>query len=186
MKKLLTLFCVLLLSASASAQVALKTNLLYDATTTPNLGLEFATAKKQTAQLFYGLNPWEYGNDKQFKHWVLQPEYRWWFCQRFNGSFVGVHAHGGQFNVGGIDLPLGIWDDLEDHRYEGWFVGGGVTYGYQWVMSRHWNFEASIGAGYAYIDYEKYACGTCGEKIKDSHKHYFGVTKAALSLVYIF
>ncbi len=175
--------------------MALKTNLLYDATLTPNLGIEIGTAKKQTFQLLYGLNPWEFTNSNDetvmAKHWYLSPEYRWWFCQRFNGAFFGVHAHGGQFNVCNIDLPTFIdkiypTEDLADHRYEGWYVGGGVTFGYQWVMSKHWNFEAAIGAGYTYIDYEKYACGECGELLKDGNAHYWGITKANLSLLYIF
>ena len=38
-------------------QVALKTNLLYDATTTPNLGVEVAMGRRSTAQVVYALNP---------------------------------------------------------------------------------------------------------------------------------
>ena len=39
--------------------VAIKTNALYWATTTPNIGVELSLNNKHTAQLFYGLNPWE-------------------------------------------------------------------------------------------------------------------------------
>ena len=53
-------------------------------------------------------------------------------------------------------------------------------------MSKHWNFEAAIGLGAAYIEYDKYKCGTCGKKIDDGHKIYVGPTKAALSLLYLF
>ena len=62
---------------SASAQqVAVKTNLLYDATTTPNIGMEIGTGKKHTFQVFYGLNPWKFGSgssEKFLKHWVVNP-----------------------------------------------------------------------------------------------------------------
>ena len=61
------------------------------------------------------------------------------------------HLMGGQFNASSVELPFGFFPELEDHRYEGWYAGGGVTAGYQWVMSKHWNFEASIGLGYDYI-----------------------------------
>ena len=185
-KDTVLLVFILIFNTAFAQKVAVKSNLLYDATTTPNLGLELATGKKQTLQLFYGLNPWKFDDKKKLRHWVLQPEYRWWFCQRFNGSFVGVHAHSGEFNMAGVKLPFGIWPELKSHRYEGWFAGGGLTYGYQWVLSKHWNFEASIGAGYAYIKYKKYGCAKCGEKKKDTHRHYVGPTKTALSLIYAF
>lgn len=45
--------CLWAAGLSASAQnVALKTNLLYWATTTPNLGAEVSFAKKHSVQLF--------------------------------------------------------------------------------------------------------------------------------------
>lgn len=184
------LICILVLwmvSFDAFSQnIALKTNLLYWTTTTPNLGLECSFASKHSVQLFYGLNPWKSTGGKSIRHWVLQPEYRYWFCESFNGWFVGAHLMGGEFNMGDVELPLNILDDLKDHRYEGWYAGGGVTVGYQWMISRHWNFEASLGVGYNYIKYDKYKCGICGEKVKSSDSHYWGPTKAALSFLYIF
>ena len=170
-------------------QVALKTNLLYDAATTPNIGMEIGTGKKTTFQVFYGLNPWKFGHgeDQKFvKHWVVNPEFRYWFCHRFNGSFVGIHAFGGQYNAYGIKPPFGWWDELEKYRHEGWYVGGGVAYGYQWLLSRHWNFEASIGLGAAYIYYNKFRCEECGPKIGEADKLYIGPTKLALSILYMF
>ena len=171
---------------ACAQDVALKTNVIYLATTTPNLGLEFQTGRKHTLQIFYGLNPWKLSDSKKLRHWVLQPECRYWFCQSFNGWFVGAHLMGGQFNAGGINLPIHILDGFQDHRYEGWFAGGGVTAGYQWPLSRHWNVEASMGLGYDYIRYDKYRCGECGDRTDSGHTHYFGPTKVALSIMYMF
>lgn len=176
-----------LLTANAQ-KVALKTNLLYDATTTPNLGAELAMGKKSTLQLFYGLNPWKFASDrtKQLRHWLLMPEYRYWTCQKFNGHFFGIHALGGQYNVGGIDLPNPVFKDLDKKRYEGWYAGGGLTYGYQWLLSRHWNLEASVGVGYIRFHYKEFPCTECGALIQENNKNYFGPTKLALSLMYCF
>lgn len=176
-----------LLTANAQ-KVALKTNLLYDATTTPNLGAELAMGKKSTLQLFYGLNPWKIASDrtKQLRHWLLMPEYRYWTCQKFNGHFFGIHALGGQYNVGGIDLPNPVFKDLDEKRYEGWYAGGGLTYGYQWLLSRHWNLEASVGVGYIRFHYKEFPCTECGALIQENNKNYFGPTKLALSLMYCF
>lgn len=176
-----------LLTANAQ-KMALKTNLLYDATTTPNLGAELAMGKKSTLQLFYGLNPWKFASDrtKQLRHWLLMPEYRYWTCQKFNGHFFGIHALGGQYNVGGIDLPNPVFKDLDEKRYEGWYAGGGLTYGYQWLLSRHWNLEASVGVGYIRFHYKEFPCTECGALIQENNKNYFGPTKLALSLMYCF
>lgn len=167
--------------------IAIKTNTLYWAATTPNAGVEMSLGEKSTAQLFFGLNPWKQsgGDQSSLRHWMLMPEYRHWFCQSFNGWFVGAHLMGGEFNAGGVKLPFGLLSTLEHHRYEGWFVGGGITAGYQWPLSRHWNFETSLGFGYDYIQYDKMKCGSCGEKLKTGHTNYVGPTKAAVSLVYV-
>lgn len=170
-------------------KLAVKTNLLYDATLTPNLGAELGLSHRSTLQLVYGLNPWKLSDGKSLRHWQLMPEYRWWLCSKFNGHFFGVHAMGGQFNMAKVDatLPFTGWPaDLKDYRYEGWNVGAGLTYGYQWILSRHWNAEAAIGIGYNHIKYKKYPCAECGTMADEGRRNYFGPTKAVLSLVYVF
>ena len=183
---------VLLALAVASApkavgqEMGLKTNLLYWGTTTPNLGFEMQTGEKHTVQLFYGWNPWRFSDSKKLRHWVVQPEVRHWFCHTFNGWFVGAHLMGGQFNAGGIKMPFGLLKNFADNRYEGWFVGGGVTAGYQWPLSKHLNLETSIGLGYDYLKYDKYKCEHCGTKQHEASRNYVGPTKAALELIYMF
>ena len=59
------------------------------------------------------------------------------------------HLMGGAYNTTGIDLPFSPFADLKDFRYKGHFYGGGVSYGYQFVLGRHWNLGATIGLGYA-------------------------------------
>lgn len=189
---------LLMTVACGYGQTAVKTNVLYDATTTPNLAVEIGVGEKSTMQLLYGLNPWTFDSEthgeRKAKHWVLMPEYRWWTCSKFNGHFFGVHAMGGQFNAANVDLPIpgfyfsgdNLRKELKDHRYEGRFVGAGVNYGYQWILSRHWNLEAEIGVGYQYIWFDKYACGECGGKIADGSTQYVGITKLGISFLYIF
>ena len=58
---LLLMFCF----KTSAQDVALKTNALYWATTTPNMGIEAAVGKKHTLQLFYGLNPWKQSDGDQ-------------------------------------------------------------------------------------------------------------------------
>lgn len=192
-----SLLALLGATPGSAQEIALKTNLLYDATTTPNLGLELGIGPRSTFNVVYGLNPWTFNSDKgkrKAKHWVVMPEYRWWTCTKFDGHFFGIHAMGGQFNAANVNLPIpgaffggdNLTSGVRDHRYEGWFVGGGITYGYQWVLSKHWNFEAEIGAGYNYVHYKKFNCTECGGKIGEGHTNYVGITKLGLSFIYLF
>lgn len=174
----LMLASILCLNLNAQ-HAAVKTNLLYDATLTPNLGVELGLGRKSTMQVLYSLNLWKHplNNDKMWKHWQLLGEYRWWPCSKFNGHFIGVHAMGGEFDMQKVrfKLPFYNWpSDLRDKRYEGWNAGGGFTYGYQWILGRHWNLEASLGVGYQYISYKRYPCAECGTTEESGHKHYFG------------
>jgi hypothetical protein len=171
---------------AVAQEFALKSNLLYDATTTMNIGGELGLSRKWTLDLSGSLNPWTFNNDKKFKIWMAQPEARYWFCEKFNGSFIGFHGMGGEFDAGNIKLPFGLVPSLKDHRYEGWYIGAGVVYGYQWILSKHWNLEGALGLGYDYIQFDKYRCGTCGKKLESGHTNYFGPTKLDLSLVYLF
>ena len=121
----------------------------------------------------------------------MQPEIRYWFCDRFSGHFVGAHLLGGQYNVGGLDIPFSFlgtdFRKIKDTRYQGWFGGLGVAYGYDWALSEHWNLEAELGIGWTYTRYDRFRCAGCGKKIENDKPHnYFGVTKAAINLVYVF
>ncbi len=57
---------------TAHSQLAVKTNLLYDATTTPNLGAEVRVGSKSTINLVYGLNAWSFKGDSKVKHWLCR------------------------------------------------------------------------------------------------------------------
>lgn len=174
-------------------RLAVKSNLLYDATSTINLGFEFATARNWTIELSANYNPWTFSDNKKMKLWMLQPELRWWTCQRFTGHFIGVHALGGAYNWGGM-LPWGFRNgkmlgfienkQIQNNRYQGWIIGTGVSYGYQFIVSNRLSFEASIGLGYARISYDRYACHKCGSYLGSGRQNYFGPTKIGLSIIY--
>lgn len=179
------------ISPAMAQKVAVKTNLMYDATSTINLGTEFGLSPKWTLDVSANYNPWTYSNNKKWKHWLVQPEARYWFCNKMMGHFIGFHTIAGSYNIGNVNAVfkfLGTdFSKLKDYRYEGWFVGAGVAYGYSWVLSKHWNLEAELGIGYTYSKSDKFECASCGEKMEDDKTHhYVGPTKAALNLVYVF
>ena len=197
MKKALTLILMTIcfgMPGSYAQKAAVKTNLLYDATSTLNLGVEFGLGRRWTLDISGNYNPWTFSQNRKMKHWLVQPEVRWWSCTRFSGHFLGLHALGGGYNWGGM-LPWGFRtgrmfgsirnENMQNHRYEGWLAGAGFSYGYHWVLGNRWGLEATVGLGYAYLDYDKYPCVKCGRKIGSESRHYFGPTKAGITLIFM-
>lgn len=168
--------------------IAINSNLIYDATASMNLGLEFKLNDFSTLKLPVTYNPWTIDNTKRFKFILAQPEWRWWLCEAFTGHFFGIQAHYAYYNVGGMDKLL--WsipfsDYMQEHRFEGWLLGAGLTYGYQFYLAPRWSIEASLGIGYAYMEYDTFYCEECGTFISKNNKNYFGLTQAGISLIYI-
>lgn len=189
--KLIAILLPVISAISATGQeVAIKTNLLYDATLNVNLGAEVSVAPKWSVDLSGNFNGWKLSNGKRWKHWLLQPEARYWFCETLGGHFIGLHALGGQANIGHLNADfkfLGTdFGELSDHRYQGWYYGAGVAYGYSWLLSKHWNFEAELGIGWVHMNYEKFECTGCGKSVAKGNHNYFGPTKVAINLVYVF
>lgn len=188
------LFALLILGGgrtSVSAQkYAVKTNLLYDATATLNLGVEVGVAPKWTVDLSGSYNAWSKNESVKWKHLLIQPEARYWFCDRFSRHFIGAHLLGGAFNFGRINNNLSIFGTdfsvLSDRRYQGYAFGGGVAYGFAFMLSKSLNLELEAGFGYVYLDYDIYKCSGCQRKVGDGTHHYVGPTKAAVNLVYVF
>ena len=78
------------------------------------------------------------------RFWLVQPELKYWFCEKSEGT-LSVCTCMGRSTSG----------DSRKKRYDGYLAGGGFTYGYDWILSPHWNLEAAIGIGYARLWYEE-------------------------------
>lgn len=190
-KFLIILLLGIVATTNTKAQsVAIKTNVLYDLTATANLGIEVGLAPKWTLDVSGNLNAWNIHQTKRWKHWLVQPEARYWFCDRFSRHFVGFHVLGGQYNIGGLKNNLSIlgtnYKNLTDKRYQGWGVGAGAAYGYAMILGKHWNLEFELGVGYIYSGFDLFECAGCGRRVGQDSHHYLGLTKAAINLVYLF
>lgn len=164
-------------------KTALKTNLLYAATTTPNVGIEFAVSDKVTFDLGFDYNGFKFkskGNSNpKLMHWSAVADARLWFCRVFEGTFIGVHGLYGQYNVENIPIIR-----KPDYRAKGYGVGGGISIGHHWALGKSWGFEMSLGVGAVYLNYDKYTCGACGTLNERVSKMYYGPTKSTISLIY--
>lgn len=185
MNKLLLIFLTsLCVGMGVKAQVvAVKTNVLYDATATVNLGVEVAFNKHWSLDISGNYNGWDIVSDKSWKHWMIQPEGRYWLHEKFNGHFFGVHGIYMDYDISNSNF-LSVMK--KDYAYDGNGYGGGVSYGYQLYLSPHWNIEFSAGVGFIHFEYDKSAYPTTEDGSSAKYRNnYFGPTKLGVSITYI-
>ena len=83
-RKVLIVLGYLFCATFAFGQVAIKTNVPLDVVRIPNLSLELGLSKKVTLDVPFYYNPWEYSDSKMLKLSMVQPEVRYWLCDKFN------------------------------------------------------------------------------------------------------
>lgn len=172
--------------------LGLKTNLLYDAATILNFAIE-APFNEHFSLLYEHHCPWWLSDNNRFCVEFLSfgGEFRWWFRPKTHpaserrvkrdalvGHFLGLYGMGGKF-------------DLQLNRsicYQGEFFSTGLTYGYSMPIAKRLNLEFSVSVGYARIPYRHYVPSEDWSLlVRDPDKagtsHYFGPTKAEISLV---
>ena len=168
--------------------IAIKTNLLYGiGTLTPNLAMELGMGARTSFELSGSYNPWKrtgtLENNDKLVHWIVRPEFRYWFCERFNRHFVGVNALYSQFNISGKNIPFA--DFKKDFRYEGHAAGTGLDYGYHWLLGGRWALEFSAGVGLTWAKYDTFECVLCSTLLEEKTKLWFGLTYLSVSLEFL-
>ena len=174
--------------------LALKTNLLYDALTLVNYSIEVPITERFSALWYHQFPWWTWGQaDNQYciRFLSIGAEGRWWFKpmprpqigksvqrDKLMGHFVGLYAESGKWDF--------EWGRSICHQGEHWSVG--LSYGYSMPLGRRLNMEFSLSVGYASIAYRKFEPSEDYEILwrdpeKQGRWHYFGPTKAQISLV---
>ena len=155
---------------SGGVKVALTTNMLYDAALIPDLGVEIAFGSR-----------WSLAADGMYAWWSKSSRSRFW---RVYGGNVELRRWwpSGDVSMLTYDFKLGRHGYLGDR----WSYAAGLSYGYSVALSRYFNIDFSIGLGYLWGKYKKY------HREDDwyvwertSRRHWFGPTKAGVTLVYI-
>lgn len=75
----------------------------------------------------------------------IEPEVRYWFNRPMARHFVAI-------SMSAVDYSLVI----KDTHFIGDAIGIGASYGYVWVLSKHWNMEMEAGIGLASIKAKKF------------------------------
>jgi hypothetical protein len=174
--------------------LALKTNLLYDALSWLNFSVEVPIGDRFSALYYHQFPWWTWGkanNEYCMRFLSIGAEGRWWFKpmprektekrikrDRLMGHFLGVYAESGKWD----------FERKRDICYQGEHWSAGLSYGYAMPIGKRLNLELSLSVGYASIAYRGYTPSEDYEILwRDPEKvgrwHYFGPTKAQVSLV---
>lgn len=184
-------------STEKRTRVAVKTNMLYDALMWTNYGVEvpFKIKEQQLSVTFdHQFSWWRWGknnNEYSNRYFQIGGEARWWFApqtepktkKKITRDCLAGHFIGAYFVSGKYDFQ---WQ--RKICYQGEFWSTGVTYGYAMPISRLFNIEFSVSAGFAPITYRHYFPADDYsilfiDRSKMGTKNYIGITKAAISLV---
>ena len=165
------------------AGFAVKTNLLYDFMATINVGAEFRVGDKMTVDIPVNINFWDKSYDMQLKHFMVQPEFRYWLKEEFDMHFFGAHLVYANYDIANISLPFDMYPGLKNARFDGNAMGIGLSYGYHLYVTSAFRFEGTIGLGYIHTKYDRYDNSRITDK--NLKENYFGPTKLGISLVYM-
>ena len=184
-------------------QVAFRTNLAYDATLTPNLGLEVKVDSAWTIGANVGLNAWDVDSkrNKKWRHLLVSPNVRRYFGHQTKKaaavsvwglpesksrrvSYLEVNPIYSHFNVGKVEFPFGLYTSVKEHRLQGDLVALGAKYGYSWILGRHWHIEAEAGIAVGYAWCKEYECAVCGAPLGEGDR-IFLLPQLGINIVYI-
>ena len=146
-------------------RVALRTNLLYDATLSPNLGVDVRVDSTWTVGLLAGMNAWDIDKEKnkQWRHMLCSFRARKYVNDSvFHKGYFEADAIYSHFNVGNVKFPLGLYKTVRERRLQGDLLALGGKYGYSWILSRDWRIEAEAGVAIGYAWFKEYDCPHCG------------------------
>ena len=184
---------VVLLIACMSADrvgaqtVALRNNLLYDATLTPNLGADIRIDSLWTIGALVGLNAWDIDKsaNKKWRHLLVSANARRYLGDSlYHKSYVEGNLIYSHFNVGNTKIPFGLYNAVKDRRLQGDLLALGGKYGYSWIMARHWRIEAEAGIAVGYAWFKEYECATCGKQLGNGDR-IFLLPQLGINVVYI-
>ena len=166
---------LLMVSGIAAQRVAVKTNALYWATMSPNLGLEFRLSRHFTLNVEAAANPFKISEQFKTRFIGVTPEVRYWFEARPQAHhFIGAMALGSNYSL-----------TLKDTFHQGDAWGAGLTYGYSFVLGTRWSLEATVGAGLLKVNEKKYKRWEGEPAAANRDKFMFAPMKLGVTFVYL-
>lgn len=164
--------------------LAVKTNLLYDAALVPNLGIEWRFSDHISANANWMYAWWS--RDSKHDYWRIyggDVELKYWFGHKSGRKLTGHHlgVYGG---VVTYDFEFG------GRGYQGdrWSYMAGLSYGYSLPIAKKLNLDFEIGLGYLGGEYYEYDYNNDAQLYfwqQTKKRKWIGPTKVEISLVWL-
>ena len=172
---------------------AIRTNLIYGASASPNIGLEFPLGNHFSIGANFGMKTWprwfpwdnDSRNPKKWRHILVVPELRWWPGQIYDKWFLGTDLIWTHYNVGSVRFPFGMYPDAYNYRLQGDLYALGLFAGYSWHLTDNLRLEAEAGIAVGYNNADKYDCAYCGAQLGKAQPLAI-VPKLGLNIAYDF
>lgn len=176
---------LLLAAGSAAAQdLSVSTNVLgYVNLGTLNMDASLGFARHFSAEAGFRYNPFTFkgrqgvADTMQSRQRTVSAGVRYWPWHIHSGWWLSGKAQYQEYNVGGL---------TEAETHEGDRYGAGVTGGYTYMVSPHFNVEFGLGIWTGYEKFTVYQCPTCGKIVDTGEKRFFLPNDALIGLVYVF
>lgn len=168
-------------------RIALRTNLLYDATLSPNIGVDVRVDSTWTVGLLAGINAWDIDKEKnkKWRHMLFSLRARKFLNESvFHKGYIEADVIYSHFNVGNVKFPFGLYKSVRDRRLQGDLVALGGKYGYSWILARNWRIEAEAGVAVGYAWFKEYDCPHCGTFLGNGDR-IFLLPQLGINIVYI-
>lgn len=160
--------------------LGIKTNVALLVSGVSNAGVEVGISDHFSFDFPVIYSPYTIKNNYKLRLLAFQPELRYWLKGFSDGHFFGLTGNFAWFNVA-LD---------NDNRYQDTanrpLMGVGISYGYSWRILPALSLEFTVGAGYANIHYDVFYNVENGIRYTSGVKNYWGLTKAGISVVYVF
>ena len=160
--------------------IAVKTNLLWDAATIANLGVEVELGRRWSLDIPVYYSPYNLSSTRKLRLLATQPELRRWLgAKAGEGHFIGLHGH-----IGGFNVAINDHGRYQDPERPLWGFGLGYGYAINFGKEKRWGMEFNIGAGFADYKYDAYYNRPNGQIFKSGHDTWWGITRAGVTLTY--
>lgn len=172
--------------------IALKTNALYDLLLTPNIGVEIPVTDKWSVAANWMYAWWKadpsswyhriYGGDIEVRRYIK----KWPWSKKSADRTAYIPLTGWHVGVYGQMLTYDFEWGGTGYLGDKWSYAAGVALGYSKNIARNLNIDFTLGVGYLTGEYKVYKpIDNCYVWQATKQRHWFGPTKAEVSLVWL-
>lgn len=171
--------------------MSLRTNALYDLALIPNIGADFYLGRNWSVSAYWMYSWWNadgphwywrtYGGDVTLRRWFGKAAKD----KPLTGHHLGIYAQALTYDLelGGTGYIAGV---PGGSMFDKCNWGAGIEYGYSLPLSRRLNLDFTIAVGYLGGECWHYKpVDDCYVWQKTVQQHWFGPTKAEISLVWL-